>query len=44
VIAERLGLSPKTVANYVSLILVKLGAEDRHDAARMVRSLREQQG
>lgn len=44
VIAERLGLSPKTVANYVSLILVKLGAEDRHDAARMVRSLREQRG
>ena len=44
VIAERLGLSPKTVANYVSLILVKLGADDRHDAARMVRSLREQHG
>jgi len=44
VIAERLGLSPKTVANYVSLVLVKLGAEDRHDAARMVRALREQRG
>ncbi|WP_448002261.1 response regulator transcription factor [Agromyces bauzanensis] len=43
-IAERLGLSPKTVANYVSLVLVKLGAEDRHDAARMVRALREQRG
>jgi len=44
VIAERLHLAPKTVANYVSLILVKLGAADRHDAARMVRSLREQSG
>lgn len=41
-IAERLGLSPKTVANYVSLVLVKLGAEDRHDAARMVRARRDQ--
>ena len=44
VIAERLGLSPKTVANYVSLVLVKLGAEDRHDAARIVRVLRGQRG
>jgi len=36
-IAERLGLSSKTVANYVAIVLVKLGARDRHDAARIVR-------
>lgn len=32
-IAERLDLSRKTVANYVSLVLVKLGARDRAEAA-----------
>jgi DNA-binding NarL/FixJ family response regulator len=36
-IAERLGLSAKTVANYVSIVLMKLGAEDRLEAARIVR-------
>ena len=36
-IAARLGLSTKTVANYVSAILLKLGATDRVDAARMIR-------
>ena len=39
-IAERLGLSSKTVANYVAIVLVKLGARDRHDAARIVREER----
>ncbi|MGW4929471.1 response regulator [Agromyces sp. NPDC004153] len=36
-IAERLGVSRKTVANYVSNVLLKLGAEDRPDAIRIVR-------
>jgi DNA-binding NarL/FixJ family response regulator len=35
-IAERLGLSGKTVANYVSVVLAKIDATDRNDAARMV--------
>ena len=37
-IAERLGVSQKTVANYVSSVLLKLGAADRHEAARIVRT------
>ncbi|MGW9630032.1 response regulator transcription factor [Agromyces sp. NPDC055520] len=41
VIAERLNLSTKTVANYVSLILVKLGADDRQAASRIVRANRD---
>jgi len=41
VIAERLHLSTKTVANYVSLILVKLGADDRRAASRIVRADRD---
>jgi DNA-binding NarL/FixJ family response regulator len=36
-IAERLGLSAKTVANYVSIIMLKLGAEGRLEAAQIVR-------
>lgn len=35
-ISERLGLSGKTVANYVSVILAKIDATDRNDAARKV--------
>jgi DNA-binding NarL/FixJ family response regulator len=38
-IGDRLSLSAKTVANYVSIVLVKLGARDRHHAARMVREV-----
>ena len=37
-IAARLGLSTKTVANYVSAILLKLAATDRADAARIIRA------
>lgn len=36
-IAERLGLSTKTVAYYVSIIVLKLGADDRLKAAQIVR-------
>lgn len=36
-IAERLGLSAKTVANYVSIVTLKLGATDRLETARIVR-------
>ena len=36
-IAERLCLSTKTVANYVSAVMLKLGAADRDEAARIVR-------
>lgn len=38
VIAERLQLSTKTVANYVSIVMLKLGAVDRADAARILRA------
>lgn len=38
VIAERLHLSTKTVANYVSIIMLKLGASDRTDAKRLIRA------
>lgn len=37
VIAARLGLSAKTVANYVSSILFRLGARDRAEAVRIIR-------
>lgn len=37
IIAERLGLSGKTVANNVSTILAKLGVADRLEAARQLR-------
>ena len=39
-IAERLSLSTKTVANYVSAVILKLGATDRDDAARIMRKAR----
>lgn len=39
-IADQLFLSRKTVANYVSSVLLKLGATDRQDAARIVRAAR----
>ncbi len=37
-IAERLGLAGKTVSNLVSAVLAKLGADDRLDAAAIVRA------
>lgn len=40
VIAERLHLSVKTVANYVSIIALKLGADDRASLAQQVRATR----
>lgn len=39
-IAERLALSRKTVANYVSAVLLKLGVETRVEAAAVVRDAR----
>lgn len=41
IIAERLHLSGKTVANYVSIIATKLGADDRASLARLVRAERD---
>ena len=38
IIAERLGLSGKTVANYVSVLLAEIGAQDRVEAAQLLRS------
>jgi DNA-binding NarL/FixJ family response regulator len=37
-IAERLSLSTKTVANYVSAVMLKLGAANRDEAARTIRA------
>lgn len=39
-IAKRLSLSTKTVANYVSAVMLRLGAADRDEVARMVREAR----
>lgn len=39
VIALQLGLSGKTIANYVSIVLAKLRVADRQSAARLVREL-----
>lgn len=39
-IADRLVLSRKTVANYVSSVLLKLGVETRDEAAALVRAAR----
>jgi len=36
-IADRLGVTEKTIANYVSAVLLKLGAASRYEAARIVR-------
>lgn len=36
-IAGRFGVSEKTVANYVSCVLLKLGVRDRYEAGRLVR-------
>lgn len=36
-IAGRLCIGEKTVSNYVSTVLLKLGATDRHEAARRIR-------
>lgn len=36
-IADRLGVTEKTVANYVSNVLLKLGADNRYEAGRIVR-------
>ena len=41
-IAERLCLSRKTVANYVSAVMLKLGADSREEAARVVQEARRQ--
>lgn len=37
VIARRLYVSPKTVRNYVSTVLAKLGADDRDDGVGLIR-------
>lgn len=42
-IAEQLCLSTKTVANYVSTVMLKLGAANRDEAARTIRSARSAQ-
>jgi DNA-binding NarL/FixJ family response regulator len=39
-IADVLGLSGKTVANYVSVVLAKVGVADRNEAAKRVTQLR----
>lgn len=38
ILAARLGLSTKTVANYVSAVVLKLQARDRLDVARLMRT------
>lgn len=43
VIAERLNLSVKTVANYVSIVALKLGADNRASLAQHVRAARTPQ-
>lgn len=43
-IAERLGLSGKTVANYVSVVLAKIEAVDRKEATQKVNRLRPSEG
>ena len=42
-IAEQLCLSIKTVANYVSAVMLKLGAANRDEAARTIRAARSRQ-
>jgi len=43
-IGERMGVSAKTVSNYVTLVLNKLHAADRTEAARMVEQARMGRG
>jgi DNA-binding NarL/FixJ family response regulator len=38
IITELMGVSAKTVANYLTVVLVKLGVANREEAVRFIRS------